>query len=83
MAVELARRLEDGLALSHPLPATLVFDHPTIEAIAAHLDGLLADRGAAPEPAEPERRPALAGELEGLSDADVEELLLRKLEGRS
>jgi acyl transferase domain-containing protein/trans-aconitate methyltransferase len=81
MAVELARRLEDGLALAHPLPATLVFDHPTIEAIAAHLDTLLGDGAAAPA-ADDAAAPPLAGDLEGLSDADVEELLLRKLGGR-
>jgi acyl transferase domain-containing protein/acyl carrier protein len=43
--VEIAGELE--VALDRPVPATLVWDHPTIEAIAAHLGG----PAAAPAPA--------------------------------
>jgi acyl transferase domain-containing protein/SAM-dependent methyltransferase len=82
MAVELARRLERGLALGQPLSATLVFDHPTIAAIASYLDGLLANGTGVPAGEEVVEQPELGGELEELSDAEVEELLLRKLEGR-
>jgi hypothetical protein len=81
MAVELAKRLEGGLALAEPLAATLVFDHPTIEAIARHLDALLQDTAPAPG-ADEEPAPALV-DVESLSDDEVERLLLRKLEGRS
>ena len=34
MAVQLRNRLGAGLALEKPLPATVMFDHPTIEALA-------------------------------------------------
>ena len=36
-AVDLARRL--GKALGRPLPATILFDHPDLERLLAHLDG--------------------------------------------
>jgi acyl transferase domain-containing protein/SAM-dependent methyltransferase len=41
MAVELRDRLGRGLRLARPLPATLVFDHPTPEAIAQYLAGAI------------------------------------------
>jgi acyl transferase domain-containing protein/SAM-dependent methyltransferase len=84
MAVELRTRLGFGLGLPQGLPATLVFEHPTVEAIARFLLPVVAGeamndgadvvdggRGAAP--------PA-AARLEGLSDDDVMDLLVKKLE---
>jgi len=41
MAVELRDRLSTQLQLAHPLTATLVFDYPSIAAIADHLSDLL------------------------------------------
>ena len=38
MAVELRNRLASGLDVGRSLPATLMFDYPTIEAIATYLE---------------------------------------------
>ena len=37
MAVQLRNQLTEALGLDRPLPASLMFDHPTIEALAEHL----------------------------------------------
>jgi SAM-dependent methyltransferase len=87
MAVQLRNRLTTALRLADPLPATLMFDYPTIEAIARYLHGVLfvsADHGAqeviAPRPREENRAGALQpADLESMSDKDAEELLLKRL----
>jgi acyl transferase domain-containing protein/SAM-dependent methyltransferase len=88
MAVELRGRLGNGLGLKRSLPATLVFDYPTIEAIADYLAREVMSmvepgNGAAAEvdavtisPADPQ----LAVDIGELSDEEVEALLLKKLE---
>jgi trans-aconitate methyltransferase len=88
MAVELRNRLSAGLGLTRSLPATLMFDHPTIDAIASHLAQQVT-RGA--EPAAPVPAAAAApvaataagalsaADLAELSDSDVEALLIQKL----
>jgi acyl transferase domain-containing protein/acyl carrier protein len=65
IAVDLRNRLESDL--KRALPVTLVFDHPTIEAIADHLLGCRGDETVADE--------ALLAEVEALSDAEAERLL--------
>ena len=89
MAVELRNRLAKGLGLSKALPATLIFDYPTIDAIAGFLVAELftapvgastEQPAAAPTPATPPQTP---GAIEDLSDADVEKLLLEKLKAFS
>lgn len=84
MAVQLRNQLSSGLALERPLPATLVFDHPTIEALAVFLQS----RIAAPTPEAPQQQQRAheaavsvdAARVAEMSDADVEALLLSRLE---
>ena len=79
MAVELRNRLGQGLDLKRPLAATLIFDYPTIEAIAKFLERECAkDGGGVSEPVRPTSR---AREIAGLSEEEVEHMLLRKLGG--
>jgi acyl transferase domain-containing protein/SAM-dependent methyltransferase/acyl carrier protein len=83
MAVELRNLLTNGLGLARKLPATLMFDYPTVEAIARYLEREMFDgeKPATPQP-RPETQPALsAGEIEQLSEEEVEALLLKKLDG--
>ncbi len=85
MAVELRDRLATGLGLTRRLPATLVFDHPSIEAIASHLAEEVLGRAPAPNAGpQPEAAEALsrsAAELARLSEEEAEALLLQRLEG--
>jgi SAM-dependent methyltransferase len=84
MAVQLRNQLGAGLGLEKPLPATLMFDYPTIDALATHLLGRLAPpvvgepgvSGTAVAPA-----PTVLGEaaVAAMSDADIEALLLDRL----
>ncbi len=93
MAVELRNRLQRGLDL--PVPATIVFDHPTIEAMARFLDRELVARhgnGGRRTPADSgrEQLPGAAAnngndrvapwQIADLPDEEVEAMLLRKLE---
>jgi hypothetical protein len=91
MAVELRNRLRAGLELEQPLPATLVFDYPTIEAVA---DYLLRELFTPTEATSSLPRETFAEDeilisteminssidLSTLSDEEVEALLLKKLE---
>jgi acyl transferase domain-containing protein len=72
MAVELRNRLATTLGLDRPLPATLVFDHPTIEAITTFLEpGVLTDRAAADGVGDGS---ALIDRVEDLSDEEIERM---------
>jgi SAM-dependent methyltransferase len=83
MAVQLRNQLGRGLGLDKPLPATLLFDHPTIDAIAAFLHArLVPDEVAALAPvAPPTAKPEVLGEaaVAALSDAQIETLLLERV----
>jgi phthiocerol/phenolphthiocerol synthesis type-I polyketide synthase C len=86
MSLELRKRLEASLEVT--LPATLAWRFPTVEAIAPFLAermGMALEAGAdapvaaqaAAEPVAPEGEKV---DLEGLSDVDVEALLLEKVQ---
>ena len=89
MAVELRSRLTNGLDLAAMLPATLVFDHPSLEAIAVYLhDKLFASAasteiGSATKPLETDDFDLTTRETEidAMSDEEAEALLLDKLAG--
>jgi acyl carrier protein len=71
MAIELRKRLQ--ASLGRTLPATLVFNYPTVESLSRHLAALLAPepRPAATPAEEVARDAALLAEVEGLSDDEV------------
>ncbi|HEV2132161.1 MAG TPA: beta-ketoacyl reductase, partial [Longimicrobiaceae bacterium] len=75
MALELRNRLGPSVGAQHTLPATLVFDHPTITALTQYLarEVLALDWAAAA--ATPAAQPAdLLNGIESLSDEEVERL---------
>ncbi len=78
MALEVRNLLTKGLGLERTLPATLMFDYPTIDAIAGHLLTRLTPE---PDPSPlPIDVPAATGaDIEALSDEEVEALLIEKL----
>jgi acyl transferase domain-containing protein/NADPH:quinone reductase-like Zn-dependent oxidoreductase/NADP-dependent 3-hydroxy acid dehydrogenase YdfG/acyl carrier protein len=81
MAVELRNRLQSSLGCS--VPASLIFDYPTVDALVSYLiQELWTDRP--PEPSTENSPPPAQGiaesELEELSDSEAEALLLSKLD---
>ena len=87
MAVELRSRLALGLGLGSGLPATLIFEHPSIEAIAALLVRKVNETNGAPAEARAESMPEpavaasqAAARIAKLSEDEVEALLVKKLE---
>ena len=89
MAVELRNALSRELELTRPLPATLIFDYPTVEAIADYLATRLvaSERLPATESRKASQEPLsksgaeMGGEIriEDLTDEEVMSLLLKKL----
>jgi acyl transferase domain-containing protein/SAM-dependent methyltransferase len=79
MAVQLRNRLSRGLSFAKPLPATLMFDYPTIEKLAARLLSMLVERGereTVPGPAMDRAPIAIsAARVARMSEADIETLL--------
>jgi acyl transferase domain-containing protein len=82
MAVQLCEAINQSLPLGQPLSSTVMFDYPTIDAIAAHLAGRIAP--AAPVRPAGKSASATPGLLDtaavaALSDADIERLLDERL----
>jgi hypothetical protein len=83
MAVQLRNHLGAGLALDRPLPATLMFDHPTIDSIASYLSGVISPENTPAEPpveAKVAPAPVDTSAIGAMSDAEVELMLLERLE---
>jgi acyl carrier protein len=85
LTLEFKARLENAFATS--LPATLIFDNPTSEALAGFLIHEISNEAADQQPgirsAQPEVARSLARQIEQLSDEEAEALLLQKLEAMS
>ena len=82
MALEFSGRLRKVLQLDRPLSSTLIFDHPTLDALATYVERDVlhfADQNKAADEA-PGLTSSRAQELEQLGDDEVEAILLRKLQ---
>jgi acyl transferase domain-containing protein/SAM-dependent methyltransferase len=88
MAVQLRNLLQSGLGLDRSLPATLMFDYPTIGSISAFLldctfpDGSPAALSPTIEGSLQKSSSQRAQEIEALSEDEAEALLLKRLEQR-
>jgi SAM-dependent methyltransferase len=83
MAVQLRNRLTRGLGLEKPLPASMMFDHPTVEALSSALLKTAVSPSAAPVSVS-ERPPEVvsADTVAVMSDADIAALLEKRMERR-
>jgi acyl carrier protein len=88
MAVELRTLLRNGLALESELPATLIFDYPTVEAIANYLAEVHLSSTSSSEPENRVSDKPMTAEgigdrkphVDSLSEVEMEQLLLAKLD---
>lgn len=74
-SVDLRNRLQAAFGIS--LPATVTFDHATVDALVDHVAGLLAPRGNQPEAAAQGRA---VDALDSMTDDEAEAALLRELQ---
>jgi hypothetical protein len=81
MAVQLRNLLGTGLNLKQPLPATLIFNCPTIEAIATCLEKQIFGTAEDSSVVENATQREAAAKLARLSDDQVADILPEKLQG--
>ena len=82
MAVQLRNKIGSGLGLDRPLPATLIFDHPTINSLSTYLSAILFPEEGSSETlvAAVDPPPSIDSSLIAeMSDAEVELMLLDRL----
>jgi hypothetical protein len=82
MAVQLRNRLSRGLAMTKPLAASVMFDHPTIDAISAYLLNVMAPAVDVAAPRPIVAKTPLHADVAAMGDADIESLLDARLKGR-
>jgi acyl transferase domain-containing protein/SAM-dependent methyltransferase len=84
MAIELRSRIASGLGVSRSLPATLLFDYPSVEQIAGYLQRGLVPEDAEVAPTAPadDSRAAAVAAVADLTDEEAEALLLAELSGK-
>jgi acyl transferase domain-containing protein len=82
MGLDLKNRLQSSLG--RPIPPTLVFEYPTIEALSEHLTTLVAPEGvhSVVETITSDERTGTIDNLEQLSEAEAEALLAEQLLGK-
>ena len=79
MAVEMRNLLKNDLELDQPLPATLVFDHPTVEAMTRYLGReILRLEGELAPSLEADAMDVL-DRIENLSEEEVDRLLAERM----
>jgi acyl carrier protein len=79
MAVDLRNRLGASLGLGRSLPATLVFDYPTLEALSTYLERELFAGDGSPTPPDVPAAVDPVGTIENLSDLAIEQLFASKM----
>jgi acyl transferase domain-containing protein/phospholipid N-methyltransferase len=78
MAVQLRNAIVVGLGLQRPLPASLMFDYPTIDSIASYLVVQLVPVDIENRVRSQQSAP-ISADVAAMTDAEVETLLLKKL----
>jgi acyl transferase domain-containing protein len=82
MAVQLRNVIGSGLGLDRPLPATLMFDHPTIDSLSTYLSAILFPEVDSTETVVAADEPRLSIDpsvIAEMSEAEVELMLLDRL----
>ena len=79
MALDLASAL--SRLSGHKMPATLVYEHPTVEALSAYLAQELGVQPLAPSPSIDPQQAAAIAEVRGLSEAELDAFVAETLQG--